>query len=97
MNKIAFAKMADDAYSECKTKEEITSMMEWMLNCIKIQSQLSIGNLKNGAFTHLDVCRTAADLAYMEHMKRSNNEPEKLIDCPYNNPWKSMKKAENQN
>lgn len=28
MNKIAFAKMVDDAYSECKNEEEIASRMK---------------------------------------------------------------------
>lgn len=91
MNKIAFAKMVDDAYSECKNEEEITSRMEWMLDCIKIQAKFGAGYLKTGTnrvLTHEDICRIAADLSYEEHMEQTNNTANELINCPYYNTEK---------
>lgn len=46
------------------------------------------------ALTHQDICRIAADLAYEEHAKQTDNVPEESMGCQYYNAEKAVREGQ---
>lgn len=71
-----------------------------MIDCVEIQAKFSAGYLKtetNRVLTHEDICRTAAELAYEEHMKQTSNVVKEPKDCPYYDTEKRIGEVEKEN